>query len=234
MIYLLLLFVSASLADTCEEKSRSLYDSNTRVLNCPEPGDPSHFSGCCGPSWDKTCCAESDLFNRNNDFDFDDFDDAAESVVTFILVGLGIVLFVVVVSVILCCCLPCCFLAKRRTRNRGIVHRPGTTPGGQVLVTTTNTGYPSQPEVAPLHPQGVPVYPQGGPAYTQGGPVYPPGGPAYPPGGQAYPPGGQAYPQGGPAYPPQGLPAGYPSQPPPYSGPTPGYQTKQDAYNPNL
>ena len=38
-------------ADVCSSSSMSI-----GFIVCPQPGDPGHFTRCCGPEWARQCC----------------------------------------------------------------------------------------------------------------------------------------------------------------------------------
>merc|ERR1712156_24700 len=145
-------------------------------------------------------------------------------IVKVVVIVIGIVVFIVILSVVCCCCLPCCFLAKRRTRNRGEVHQPAGQPlqGGAAYTQPQQPlGYQFQQASAG---GGYPPQQPGGYQTTSGGFQSPPAG--------YYPPPEQQ----------QMVPPGYPAQPPPYPGPPQGgfptnnqepFATKQAPYNPN-
>merc|ERR1712156_560099 len=144
-------------------------------------------------------------------------------IVKVVVIVIGIVVFIVILSVVCCCCLPCCFLAKRRTRNRGEVHQPA----GQPLQSGAAYNQPQQPPGYQLQQASGGGYPPQQPAGYQA----PSGGFQSPPAGY-YPPPEQQ----------QMVPPGYPAQPPPYPGPPQGgfptnnqepFATKQAPYNPN-
>lgn len=148
------------------------------------------------------------------DIDFEDFDahEAAQAIVKVVIIVIGVVVFLAILALVCCCCLPCCFLAKRRTRNRGEVHQPAQpVQGGQ----------------GPVDWRTPPQQPGGYQMHQPGGYQPPPGGYQPPPGGY-YPPPEQQ----------QMVPPAYPvDNPPPYPGPPASYQdsfpNKQAAYNPN-
>ena len=37
----------------CETRGDSIFEEKG-VISCPEPGDPDHFTDCCGPSWSRS------------------------------------------------------------------------------------------------------------------------------------------------------------------------------------
>lgn len=86
-------------------------DEVETAFSCPQPGDPDHFTNCCGPSWQRKCCAPS-KFNHGP--------IGGGSVISFFGIVTGVVILIVCLVLICCCCTPCCLLAKQR-RRRGLV-----------------------------------------------------------------------------------------------------------------
>ena len=41
-------------------------DEVETAFSCPQPGDPDHFTNCCGPSWHRMCCPAPSKFNQFN------------------------------------------------------------------------------------------------------------------------------------------------------------------------
>lgn len=89
----LLHFSSFASGKFCTTKTYSLLDTvdNDLVL-CPQPGEPAHWRDCCGTASSRRCCADSRLFEDDDDrdplwntlhkeYDLDDIfdEDAAES-----------------------------------------------------------------------------------------------------------------------------------------------------------
>merc|ERR1719427_1199464 len=144
----------------------------------------------------------------SHDIDFDSH-EAAKALVKVVIIVIGVVVFLTILAVVCCCCLPCCFLAKRRTRNRGEVHQPAQpVQGGQ------GPSYAQQPS-------GYQMQQPGGYQPQQPGGYQPQPGGYYPPPEQQ-----------------QMVPPAYPvDHPPPYPGPPASYQdsfpSKQAPYNPN-
>lgn len=256
---LLVLTIATSESKICETKPKSIFDSDDNgFINCPENGDPSYFTNCCGPSWDRKCCAENSLMNWNDnednkhrlDFDLDIEEGAKKLAIDNILH----------------------IRPKRKAQTRtsdyealpqplelkgkSIFKFVGIVIGLVALLIVvsiicccclpccflakrrTRGGVVHGPGATndPGYPsqQAVPLN-QPGPYPTQGG-AYPPHS-AQPP-QSAYPPQNQnMYPSQG-AYPPQGAPPNYSDNPPPYPGPPAhgyqDYQTKQPAFNPNM
>ena len=87
-------------------------DEVETAFSCPQPGDPDHFTNCCGPSWQRKCCAPPTKFNHGP--------IGGGSVISFFGIVTGVVILVVCLVLICCCCTPCCLLAKQR-RRRGLV-----------------------------------------------------------------------------------------------------------------
>jgi len=231
----------------CPTKTYSLLDtvSNDHII-CPQPGEPAHWTECCGTVSSRRCCpgnnrlhdengkVKRDYDNYYEDYDLDDLDeifdsDVAENIGQFVAIIITVVVIIFVVTLLCCCCVPCCLCAKRRNLNRGgVVHsRPGTVP--QQTAVTSPSQYPTQqhgPSQYPMQQQvPTPAQPQ---PYSDLPPPYP--GPPV----QGYPPQMPA----GPGYSAQ-MPAG-PGYPPQMSGghpPAPGYSEyteKQPAFNPNM
>ena len=86
-------------------------DEVETAFSCPQPGDPDHFTNCCGPSWQRKCCAPTK---------FSHGPIGGGSVISFFGIVTGVVILVVCLVLICCCCTPCCLLAKQR-RRRGLV-----------------------------------------------------------------------------------------------------------------
>ena len=86
-------------------------DEVETAFSCPQPGDPDHFTNCCGPSWQRKCCAPT-KFNHGP--------IGGGSVISFFGIVTGVVILIVCLVLICCCCTPCCLLAKQR-RRRGLV-----------------------------------------------------------------------------------------------------------------
>jgi len=40
-------------------------EAKSKVLICPQPSDPDHFTDVCGPSWDRSCCPGADVHVAN-------------------------------------------------------------------------------------------------------------------------------------------------------------------------
>ena len=94
--------------------SKSEYIFSDKVetaFSCPRAGDPDHFTECCGPSWQRKCCAASKA-------EFGPI--GGGGVISFFGIVTGIVIFICCLVLICCCCTPCCLLAKQRNR-RGLV-----------------------------------------------------------------------------------------------------------------
>jgi len=139
-----------------------------------------------------------------------------KSIVKFVGVIIGVLMFIVVVTLVCCCCLPCCLCAKRRT-NRGVVHGSAESAGQQGY--HLQQGYPVQQTGVSPGPTGYnppPQQQQQQQQYSDLPPPYP-GLPV-----QGY---GQAAP------PVQGYGPGYPPV-----MPTPEYSSvsKQPPFNPNM
>jgi len=58
-------------AKICETEITTLFSEERGVLSCPQPEDPQHFGDCCGPAWNRRCCASSS-WSLENDWDDDD------------------------------------------------------------------------------------------------------------------------------------------------------------------
>ena len=86
-------------------------DEVETAFSCPQPGDPDHFTNCCGPSWQRKCCAPTK---------FSHGPIGGGSVISFFGIVTGVVILIVCLVLICCCCTPCCLLAKQR-RRRGLV-----------------------------------------------------------------------------------------------------------------
>ena len=121
----------------CWMKTTNIFaDDVDTSFSCPRPGDPDHFTDCCGSSWQvwsssssslsssspssssssfswqRKCCAPS-KFNPGRPI-------GGGSVISFFGIVVGVVILVVCLVLICCCCTPCCLLAKQR-RRRGMV-----------------------------------------------------------------------------------------------------------------
>ena len=91
--------------------SKSEYIFSDKVetaFSCPRAGDPDHFTECCGPSWQRKCCAASKA-------EFGPI--GGGGVISFFGIVTGIVIFICCLVLICCCCTPCCLLAKQRNRQ---------------------------------------------------------------------------------------------------------------------
>ena len=110
---LLLFLISFSGGQRCwTTKTTNIFsDEVETAFSCPQPGDPDHFTNCCGPSWQRKCCAPS-KFNHGP--------IGGGSVISFFGIVTGVVILIVCLVLICCCCTPCCLLAKQR-RRRGLV-----------------------------------------------------------------------------------------------------------------
>ncbi|XP_047739402.1 protein shisa-5 isoform X2 [Hyalella azteca] len=212
--------IHSATAMTC--KKEGIFGITTHI-NCPQAGQPSDYTFCCGSEENRYCCPipfEIDQETVNSILERPDEGglelqalprrkfQTSHSFLGFLprLLGIlaGVVVVVVLVCIICCCCCPFCLIAKRR--NRGYVTRGAT----EVTVTV-----PPQQAAQPLQPYSQPQ------PYIQPQQPYPQQ--PYPQ--QPYPQ--QPYPQQ--PYPQQPYPPttpGYPDQPPPYA-------EKQSAYNPN-
>ena len=93
--------------------------SQEQHFSCPRPEDPQHFTDCCGPSWERKCCAR--LTSRTQE-DIEHLFEGTKNVINFLGIITAVVILVVAVVLVCCCCTPCCLLAKRR-RRRGMVSK---------------------------------------------------------------------------------------------------------------
>jgi len=250
----LIALLATSESKICETSESSIFDT-AGIISCPRIGDPDHFTDCCGPAWNRRCCAGSSWSvwgdKKDNDLtlEFDaDIQEGAEKLAFDTLVQIR---------------------PKRKEQNvdsfetlprpqelggKSIIKFVGIVMGLVILLVVVaiicccclpccllakkrtrrgvvhGPGHTHDPGYPPQ--QAVPLNQAGAyPPHTQ------PNQSAYPTQSQgAYPPHG-AYPPQGP-YPPQGAPPGYSDNPPPYPGPPAhGYQDypgKQPAFNPNM
>jgi len=94
--------------------------------------------------------------SQNNDF------NARSSLISNIVIPLGLLGFVVPCIILICCCVPCCPLSRRREQG-GMVHRGqsngnrfgfgGLPPGSLGGANVTTTTYPSQHQTTAYPPQ---------------------------------------------------------------------------------
>jgi len=242
----------------CPTKTYSLLDtvSNDHII-CPRPGEPSHYTECCGTVSSRRCCpgnnrlhdedekmraGRQDFFGGGDDdffdaFDVDPihraFDDEADRVGKFVAIIIGVVVFIFVVTLLCCCCIPCCFCAKRRNLNRGgVVHSQATGPAQPQSGVQTSYSSPGQYPTQQNGPGQYPLQqqvpsPAQMPPYSDLPPPYP--GPPVQMSGPGYPPQMMS---GGPGYPQMmsgGQAPGYAVQ-----STVPEYAEKQPAFNPNM
>jgi hypothetical protein len=115
------LSAGGAVADRCTKKiSKYFSDDDEHYFACPRPGNPRHFTECCGPSSNQRCCAPWTSHQEINFTDFPLESPGRENVDNFVGIIITVVILVVSVVLICCCCTPCCLLAKQR-RNRGMV-----------------------------------------------------------------------------------------------------------------
>merc|ERR1719220_1278068 len=120
-------------------------------------------------------------FLEQDESDFDiDFEDAHEAIVKVVIIVIGVVLFLIILAVVCCCCLPCCFLAKRRTRNRGEIHQTAQPLQGGPSYPQQSSGYQLQHPGA-SHPQQPGGYQAGYYPPPEQQQMVPPGYPSQPP-----------------------------------------------------
>ena len=147
-------------------------DEVETAFSCPQPGDPDHFTNCCGPSWQRKCCAPPTKFNHGP--------IGGGSVISFFGIVTGVVILVVCLVLICCCCTPCCLLAKQR-RRRGLVTSlllfVSYRCSPSVKIFNPQVLRPPPPSFAGLVPS---MPPTTQPLYHQAGPP-PPGYPSQPP-----------------------------------------------------
>jgi len=259
---LVLTTLATSESKLCTIRSSSIFDTeDTSYIPCPGVDDPSYFTDCCGPSWDRKCCAAKSLINwgDENDDPFDlseaDIPEEVEKLAIDNFLHIGPKTMAPIQTHASIETLP----EPLELGGKSIMKFVGIVIGLVILLVVvsiicccclpccflakrrTRGGVVHGP--ATTHEPGYPAQ-QAVPLNqhsAQGG-AYPPHSTqppqsAYPPQNMYSPPPQGAYtPQG--AYPTPGAPPGYSDNPPPYPGPpAQGYQdypTKQPAFNPNM
>jgi len=256
---LVVITFATSESKLCKTKSSSIFESeDTSFITCPGLGDPSYFTECCGPTWERKCCATRSLMNWGGDDEDDVLLDFDEADIPEGAKKLAIDNFLHIRSKRMAQIqnpdsiietLP----EAQKLGGKSILKFVGLVIGLVILLVVvsiicccclpccflakrrTREGAVHGP--ATTHDPGYPAQ-QAVPLNqhnAQGG-AYPPY--STQPPQSAYPPQNMysSPPQG--AYPPPGAPPSYSDNPPPYPGPpAQGYQdypTKQPAFNPNM
>merc|ERR1719449_182998 len=88
---------SVSSSNRCWVKTSNIFfDDQEEHFTCPRKDDPPHFTDCCGPSWDRRCCAS--FMDDLDDVDFEDLYDS-----TKYAVGVVITVVITLVTVSMIC-----------------------------------------------------------------------------------------------------------------------------------